>query len=69
MGDDSDDQLGVVSNDEQKDAIENKAHRLAEGQGFLKEFYSFCSAKSKVSVDKRACFCFYDYLDFESLRW
>jgi hypothetical protein len=44
--------LGVVASDEQKEAIENEAHRLAEGQWFLKEFYALCFTKSKISVDK-----------------
>lgn len=57
MDDDSDDQLGVVDPDAQKEAIENEAHRLAEGQWFLKEFYTLCSTKTKVSVDKGAFFC------------
>lgn len=47
-----DDQLGAVDPDVQKEAIENEAHRLAEGQWFLKEFYTLCSTQAKVSVDK-----------------
>lgn len=56
MHDDSDDQLGAVDPDAQKEAIENEAHRLAEGQWFLREFYSFCSTKARVSVNKGAHF-------------
>ena len=54
--DDDSDQLRAVDPDVQKEAIENEAHRLAKGQWFLKEFYSFCSTKAKVSVDKGAYF-------------
>ena len=56
MDNDSDDQLGVVDPDAQKEAIENEAHRLAKCQWVLKEFYTLCSTKTKVSVNKGAFF-------------
>ncbi|KDR78004.1 hypothetical protein GALMADRAFT_138162 [Galerina marginata CBS 339.88] len=57
MTDDSDaiEQVTVIDPQEQKEAIENEAHRLAEGVWFLKEFYTHCSMK-EVSVDKNIQF-------------
>jgi len=54
--DDDSDQLRAVDPNVQKEAIENEANRLAEGQWFLKEFYSLCSTKTKVSVNKGVYF-------------